>query len=618
VKQPPTSPNGKPILDEESFQQLLSAAYVVQKQLGQEPEASRARILSEILETQGQIRGMRLDLRAATVLIARRVRELSTASGAAVGILDDGQLEYYAASGSAASEAGWHAPPDSTLAAECLHTGGIVQSPDAENDARLRSDLCRSLGVKAFIAAPAVHAGKVAGVLEMHFSQANAFQEHDIRTCQLMATLVAEAITSDAEPEMKPSAATGQRSAGDGTSMPMATKPAANKVSPRTEHPAGPSAFSAAEPPYKPRTVPAPETAYCTCGNQLDKNDLYCGTCGRARPARDAEGRITQSTWASLWDMQRKEESAKDDSGKPKDSSAGALDVLPSELEEIVAKFSTEPFESSPADTGEAQLSPFAAELSEEVPHADSGDQDSASDRIAGTIPPPATTPATQGGSSLLAFESPRPERSTRRMQASIRPPAADTILPSSSVGTPAQTAEDYASEQTDHSSVPSLSQTQSPPAGDFPWGSARKTKEWLEAQRQSGGWLVQTWRAQRANIYLAASVLLLIAVLAGWGAPPSSGGAAEATATAKQHKAPPKPDLTFTEKVLIDLGLAEAPPPPVDMGNPNVKVWIDVHTALYYCQGEDMYGKTTDGKVTTQGEAQRDQFQPAARTPCK
>ena len=52
-------------------------------------------------------------------------------------------------------------------------------------------------------------------------------------------------------------------------------------------------------------------------------------------------------------------------------------------------------------------------------------------------------------------------------------------------------------------------------------------------------------------------------------------------------------------------------------MGNPNTQVWVDVHTALYYCPGSELYGKTADGKFATQRDAQQDQFEPANRKAC-
>jgi hypothetical protein len=616
VKQPPTDTNGKPVLNEESFQQLLSAAYVMQQQLGKEPEAGQARILAEILDTQGQIRGMRLDLRAATVLIARRARELSTASGVAIGILEGDLVDYYAAAGSAASEGGWRAPLESTLAAECVRTGGLMEIPDVEGDGRLRPELCRSLNVKAFVAASVMHAGKVAGVLELHFPQANSVHEQDVRICQLMATLVAEAITTDAEQEaISSEPRTAQRSSG--TAMPAAH----DKIATHLESPIRPVP-SVAAPPAPPSQTSAAkpsEEAYCTCGNQLGKDELYCGVCGRARPARSENGQVGQSTWASLWDMQREaEDSLQTDSPRAKDSSASDLDVYPSELEEIVAKFSTEPFEPNPPSTAKVALPPFATELlEEEVPDSGFDDDEFASSSRAQPRPAASPPPSAANHSSLLSFEAPLAERPPARPQTSAESSSASVGVPRS----PSETAmESTNAEAADHSLVPSLSAAQPPATGASPWGSARKTKEWLEAQHPGGNWLAQTWRAQRANIYLAASALLLVAVLAGWGSPPAPAtGAGSNSAAAKppQHKAPAQPDLTFAEKVLIELGLADAPPPPVDPGNPNAQVWIDVHTALYYCQGEDLYGKTQGGRITSQREAQQDQFQPAARKPC-
>jgi hypothetical protein len=74
---------------------------------------------------------------------------------------------------------------------------------------------------------------------------------------------------------------------------------------------------------------------------------------------------------------------------------------------------------------------------------------------------------------------------------------------------------------------------------------------------------------------------------------------------------------LSFFDRVLIQFGLAEAPDPMPDKGSPGVQVWVDLHTALYYCPGADLYGKTPKGKFTTQREAQLDQFEPASRKPC-
>jgi hypothetical protein len=46
--------------------------------------------------------------------------------------------------------------------------------------------------------------------------------------------------------------------------------------------------------------------------------------------------------------------------------------------------------------------------------------------------------------------------------------------------------------------------------------------------------------------------------------------------------------------------------------------VWIDPHTALYYCPGDEQYQKTDGGRFSSQREAQMDRFEPASRSACE
>ncbi|SRR5712692_657967 len=69
-------------------------------------------------------------------------------------------------------------------------------------------------------------------------------------------------------------------------------------------------------------------------------------------------------------------------------------------------------------------------------------------------------------------------------------------------------------------------------------------------------------------------------------------------------------------DKLFVRLGL-KTPAPPIYNGNPDTKVWIDVHTALYYCPGAEAYGKTREGKSARQHDAQLDHFEPASGNAC-
>jgi hypothetical protein len=113
---------------------------------------------------------------------------------------------------------------------------------------------------------------------------------------------------------------------------------------------------------------------------------------------------------------------------------------------------------------------------------------------------------------------------------------------------------------------------------------------------------LRQQLNLHRADLYLG--IAILVAVLALFWPTPAP---------------PQKPRLDPWQRVLVKLGIAEASAPQAIhyRGDPNIEVWVDPHTALYYCPGEEQYRKTADGRLTSQRNAQADQFEPANRAAC-
>lgn len=146
-------------------------------------------------------------------------------------------------------------------------------------------------------------------------------------------------------------------------------------------------------------------------------------------------------------------------------------------------------------------------------------------------------------------------------------------------------------------------------PEGASLWNSSLRTRRWLESLKTDspgGIWLAR----QRANVYVAVAVTLLVVAIMGW-------GMRSPEVLQAQSKNPAQPSLTLFEELLVKLNLAEVTPAPSSAGNPNTQVWVDLHHALYYCPGSDLYGKTAGGKFTTQRDAQLDQFEPAERKNC-
>ncbi len=110
------------------------------------------------------------------------------------------------------------------------------------------------------------------------------------------------------------------------------------------------------------------------------------------------------------------------------------------------------------------------------------------------------------------------------------------------------------------------------------------------------------TLRFRRADLYLGLAILVALVALF-W--PAASSG---------------RNELRPWERVLVAIGIAEAPSSQAEVhysGDPNIKVWVDTHAALYYCPGDDLYGKSSGGYYTTQHDAQLDRFEPALRQAC-
>jgi hypothetical protein len=536
LEQQTISPQDRPALDESTFQQLLEAAHVIQElkafEVAGHPKSDAAEALAKIVETQDLLRSQAGDLQTAANLIAERLQEITHATGVAVAVMRENQLEYCAATGDAAGLTGSRLAPESGV------------SPDGQ----LSTEFVREIGGKSSMALPLHHEGKLAGLLEVRFVDADSIQEPEIRSCQLMAGLMTEAIARAIDKEWRQTLAAERAAMLDALERikpqleRLAVGSAENLTKP-AEHAAAP-----AESVVKPApeiaplrvTVPIRETrakssrdTLCPqCGYQFGERELFCGRCGTARPAGTLPSIDLQSNYGSRWhERQAADNQQLDNTGVDREET----DFVPSARSE-----------SRTADD-------LAPELSREFKEAIAQFPDGAKELEA----------APEGESGLVIRNA----------------MAENTALVSVEPGESAKS----------------------------PWASATNAQDWLESvhpKSKGGIWLAK----HRADLYVGAAVLLLLIVISGWGMRP-----AEHPAQSKN----PQPNLTLLEKLLVSLGLAETPPTPVYRGNPNAQVWVDRHTALYYCSDADLYGKTPGGKFTTQRDAQLDQFEPAARKDC-
>lgn len=578
----------KLVLDEQTLAKLLEAAYVLQEhnrelrnlELGFElkrdrieseersfspsaasgqsaaedspddhsPEADYTFTLGQIVETQHRIQVRNLELDQALSLVAERVVEIARARGAGIAIVDGNVVRYRAGAGFGTLATGTEIPLDKAICIPCIRTGQVFRCADVNPEVLLDSEDCRRRGIQSLIAVPVFHEGKVAGGLELYYSEQHAFTEQDVHTCQLMAGLITEALARDEEVTWKKSLATER------AVMLQALEQLKPNLAALVEKPVAKEAGGSNSP------ASSASTYVCLkCGHKLVGEEQFCGECGTPRGGKsEQEVPSMQSKVASLWHMQealQKEPTSETADLKlpPKEATHGsdrpALEVMADSLEEEMPDFFMAP--------------------------------DLPVEKIGG-------------------------------LSESSRDPQGDAIPPS------LLDSENQAEPEEEVEGAPAQELALAKPAA-ADWSSAHSAREFFEqlAGVNRPGALARFWNSHRGDFYLAIALILVGCVIR-WGIWSDHAVATAAPNTAAAaHRKSADADLPLFDRMLISLGLAEAPPAPEDQGNPSTQVWVDLHTALYYCPGADLYGKTPTGKYTSQREAQLDQFEPAYRKTC-
>jgi hypothetical protein len=500
----------KPALDESSFQQLLAAAYVVQKHndslRADNPQLDTTRVLAEMAEMQSLALAGELDLAASAKLISDRLLKLVAAAGVSISVVSNGYLDCIAESGTPAKVPGSSIASHSLIATERLKAGEIFGSDDAQRDMRLDGALCVRLGIGSLLAAPLFRFGEIAGLVEVRWGWANGFRESDIAVCKLMAGLATEMLEREISAAKELPKETHQPAQAAVPEASSETSPIKSESAPiNDEPPAADTNTAVGEKPEAKNIVvakePSPPTASTTpqscrvCGRPLGADEAFCGHCSMPRASAAASNEL-QSKWASLWFLQR------------------AQDTLQ---------------EREATDTS----------LAVEMPRIVEAGPAAASD----PVPDSPGSPPLLDNSHFSYFEPTEAERGAALLEE----------------------LEDF----------------------DYVSPVTRAVRTLRDRLRM------------KDMLLIVVAATLAFGVFSAW---PSSGG-----------------QLTWFQSMLVRLGWAQTTAhAPAYLGNPEANVWVDADTALYYCSGSDLYGKTPEGHFASQREAQQQHFKPAAGLACQ
>jgi hypothetical protein len=587
---------------------------------------------------------------------------------------DGKKLQYRAVSGLLTLARGSEVAMEKALCFNCLRSGEVIRGADVNSDFLLDAEECRRRGIGSLIAVPIYRDSGIAGALELYFASANAFSEQDVHSGQLMAGLVTEALARDAgvssrkslaaeratmlealeklrpnlaalmeSPALKESIA---RSAAPAATAPIAVVPMATPVAAGASAASVPASVSAAKPSAAslsanvpgavvPKKAAAPAFFCRKCGHELVGEEMFCGKCGSPRSS-EYQAPTMQSKVASLWQMQQASKqnaapAATNGSVRPAERKINPgvpAEIQPweavlSELEDPFGEAEPEAAQELEGDWNPALRTQPGAPLRKEVIEISA-----AAKKFAAGLDVPVEQKSVHAESMKeISVDAKSIDREAVERELSepdlFQPDSleADAFQPDSFEAD--AEAELEADEDSDEDAVKTgasgAGTTALATAQPLAWTSAAKAKEAFErlAASRNQNSFVRFWNARRGDVYLAVAVVLVAAVVR-WSIWSEHSFGANASAAKISHRQPaPDADLSTFDKLLISLGVADPPDPVEDKGNPDTQVWVDLHSALYYCPGADLYGKTRQGKYTNQRDAQLGQFEPAYRKPC-
>ena len=167
-----------------------------------------AHSLAALLALEKSIATGEPDLDRAMHLVAHYARNVANATGIAIALRRGDQLMYRAGSGCAASYVGRHMTAVLSVSAHNEARGEILRVENAQADARIEGAICRQFEAQSLLILPIYNECALAGVVEVLFSEPHAFQDREIRAYRLMAGLVGEAMSRDAQLDQKKALAT--------------------------------------------------------------------------------------------------------------------------------------------------------------------------------------------------------------------------------------------------------------------------------------------------------------------------------------------------------------------------------------------------------------------------
>ncbi|NUS39116.1 MAG: GAF domain-containing protein [Lysobacter sp.] len=121
----------------------------------------------------------------------RRLQALTRATGAVLELIDQEDLVYAVASGTAKPHVGLRLAQATSLSGRCLAEHAALRSPDTAQDPRVDATASRALQARSMLVVPVLHGRLAVGVLKVTSTGTDAFDDLDEQVLRAMAGLLA-------------------------------------------------------------------------------------------------------------------------------------------------------------------------------------------------------------------------------------------------------------------------------------------------------------------------------------------------------------------------------------------------------------------------------------------
>jgi len=123
-----------------------------------------------------------------------RAISITGANGVAIALVKENAIVCRASAGKIAPDPGIRLDPNSGFSGTCLRNRQTVRCDDSDSDSRVNAQACRALGARSMVAVPLTAKGRVVGLIEAFSSKTHGFNDHDVKSLNLLGELILAAI----------------------------------------------------------------------------------------------------------------------------------------------------------------------------------------------------------------------------------------------------------------------------------------------------------------------------------------------------------------------------------------------------------------------------------------